>query len=277
MKSILVPTDFSACAGFATNFAIEFAERFEGKVHLYTCLDLPYNWHTMTGEEKNTNVEATQKVKNAETLMRDIKNQHPNTPISFAISGGNLIQNITDYLAKHDIDLVIMGSHGASGLNELFIGSNTQRVVRFAKIPVLIIKDKIKNFQFEKVVFASSFNADEQAPFLKFKSLIEPFQPEVHLVAIHTSSFFDAPYVLQMEVLDDFKALATPLNCKTHIFRNFSVEKGIRFFADQIGADLIVISNHHHHPLKRMLIGSNVEALVNHAEVPVLAIDFSSK
>ena len=101
-----------------------------------------------------------------------------------------------------------------------------------------------------------------------------PFLPEIHLLAVHTSEFFDAPYILQHEAMKDFMKLAEPLACKKHIMRDFSVDSGSRSFAEKIGADLIGISNHHRSPLKRMLVGSNVEALVNHANVPVMTIDY---
>ena len=71
-----------------------------------------------------------------------------------------------------------------------------------------------------------------------------------------------------------FREACKPLVSKAHVFRALSIDDGIRSFSEKIGADLIVISNHERHPLKRMLIGSNVEALVNHSSLPVLTIDF---
>ncbi|MFT7452175.1 MAG: nucleotide-binding universal stress UspA family protein, partial [Patescibacteria group bacterium] len=51
-------------------------------------------------------------------------------------------------------------------------------------------------------------------------------------------------------------------------------DAGIRHLSDELGADLIAISNEKRHPIKRIFSGSNVEALVNHAEIPILSIDF---
>ena len=77
-----------------------------------------------------------------------------------------------------------------------------------------------------------------------------------------------------MEAMKEFQKLAAPLHAEIHLYRDFTIDNGIRFFASEIGADLIVISNHHRHPLKRIFIGSNVEAVVNHAELPVLSMDY---
>ena len=110
--------------------------------------------------------------------------------------------------------------------------------------------------------------------FLRFKDFVKPFLPEIHLVAIHTNSIFDPPYTISKLAMEGFKNLCAPFHCETYIYKDLNIDKGIRGFAEDIGANLIGISNHFRHPLKRMLAGSNVEALVNHADVPVLSIDY---
>lgn len=274
MKSILVPTDFSSCAADATDAAMQLAKRFGAKVHLYSRIDLPWNWETMSITEREADKESLQTLYNAEILMENIKKQYPDIDIETALSGGSLVENIRNYVETHAIDFVVMGSHGASGKNEFFIGSNTQRVVRLVLCPLLVIKEKLKTVDFRKVVFASNFNKNEQETFLKFKDFAKHFIPEIHLVSINTSSLFDPPYIVQKGAMEDFKKLAYPLDCQTHIFKDFSIDKGVRYFAEEIGAQLIAISNHHRHPLKRILVGSNVEALVNHSKMPVLSINY---
>ena len=134
--------------------------------------------------------------------------------------------------------------------------------------------DRLEEVNFDKVVFASSFLENERVPFLQFKDFVKHFVPEIHLVEIHTSSLLDPPYFLSHEAMEEFRSLCAPFRCETHIHRNFNVERGIRAFAEEVGARLIGISNHNRHPLKRMLAGSNVEALINHSSIPVLSIDY---
>ena len=275
IKNIFVPTDFSDCAGYAVDAAIKFAERFGSAIYLYHCVDLPQNWDKLSAEKYASVLAEMQTISNAEIFLDEIKVKHPNIDISRIISGGNLYENMVKYIEEYSIDLIIMGSHGTSGKNEFFIGSHTQKAVRMIKhCPVLIVKDKIKKLDFKKVVYASGFNENERETFLKFKKMMLPFLPEIHLLAVHTSHFFDAPYILQHEAMDYYIKLAEPLVCKKHILRDFSVDTGTRSFAKAIDADLIGISNHYRHPLKRMLVGSNVEALVNHSAIPVMTIDY---
>lgn len=270
MKNLLVPTDFSGCADNALEAAVQLARRFEAKLHLLHFLKVPKGW-AQPQEQEQAEAKAAQAIEQRIEKYADLE-------ISSAVqTGKNLRDQVNLYVKDHGIDLIVMGSHGASGKSEFFIGSNTQRVVRTVNCSTLVIKDRLPEVDFNKVVFASSFNENERGAFLKFKKFIKHFLPEIHLVAVHTSTIFDPPYTVTKEAMEDFKALCQPFSCKIHIFKDFTIDRGIRTFADEIGAQLIGISNHHRHPLKRMLVGSNVEALINHADVPVLTIDYSKE
>lgn len=258
MKNLLVPTDFSECANNAVSAALSLARQMEAKLHLLH-LSGP-------GEALH---------RPPSSVLQSLIDEHPELDITFHEVTGSLHERIDEYAKQHGIDLIIMGSHGAGGKSAYFIGSNTQRVVRTVHRPVLIIKEALEEVDFSRVVYASNFNESEREPFLLFREFVKPFVPEIHLVMIHTASFFDPPYLLSMEAMESFKALCHPFSCKTHVFKDFSVDRGIRAFTRDIGAGLIGISNRHRHPVRRLLVGSNVEALINHAEVPVLSIDFT--
>lgn len=274
MKNILVPTDFSNCAQQATDIAVRIAGRLGAQLHLLTCPAIPDGWEQLSPQQRDMQPDAQQLINNAMMRFAELKRAHPETEIFTSYCSGNLVKAIKKYTEQHCIQFVIMGSHGASGKNEFFIGSNTQKVVREVHCPVLVIKEPMEDINFDKVVFASSFHENEREAFLKFKEFVKPFVPEIHLVEVHTSSLFDPPYILSRQAMEEFRSLCSPFRCETHIFRNFSIDQGIRTFAEKIGAKLIGISNHHRHPLRRMLTGSNVEALVNHSEIPVLSIDY---
>lgn len=257
MKNLLIPTDFSECAGEAVKTGFELAQRLHAKVHLF-------HYHSEKAGKAS-----------AEEKLEEIRRRFPEAEsTAHSQNGANLRDSIREYVEKNGIDLIVIGSHGISGKSEYFIGSHTQKVVRTVRCPILVIKKAPEALDFRKVVFASSFNENEKEAFLRFKEFVKHFIPEIHLVAIHTSTFFEAPYAVMKEAQEDFRALSHPFKCQIHLFRDFTVDSGIRAFAEEIGADLIGISNHHRHPIRRMLTGSNVEALVNHAEVPVLSIDY---
>lgn len=277
MKNILVPTDFSACAGYAIDLGFAFAEFFDATLHLFACIDLPDNWNELSDEEKKNLPEKKQLVENANVLLGEWRDRADRDGIKLQtiISGGKFLKEMQNQVTENKADFVIMGSHGVSGKQEYFIGSNTQKVIRKLHVPVFVVKKPLKEYAFKNVVFASNFDANEKEPFQNFLKFIKWFTPEtIHLLSINTSGWFGQPSLLMKEAMKDFKELCEGYNCKTHFYRDLSVDVGIRHFAEEVNADLIAVSNQNRHPLKRIFSGSNVEALVNHCEVPVLSLDF---
>lgn len=276
MKNILVPTDFSACATNAAKVALDMADAQGAKLYFYHNLYLPNGWKTWTDAQKKPHSEVLQSIHNAEVLLQEFEDKASmrGVRLETALASGNLEKNVAQFVVENEIDFIVMGSHGASGKNDYFIGSNTQKVVRTVHCPVLIVKEYLTNYNIKKVVFASSFDLHEQKAFQYFLDFVEPFKPEIHLVAVNTSSWFGQPYMLMKEAMNTFRDMCGDLTCKTHFFKDWTVEGGIRNFSKVIGADLVAISNQERRPLKRLFSGSNVEALVNHSGIPVLTIDF---
>ena len=274
MKNILVPTDFSQCSKNAASVAYLLAKRLGAKMHLITSLDLPRNWDSMGEEERRKHPDAQEEIRKGKIRLGELGRWYSDIAVETVCAGTNLMKCVEQYARENGIDLIVMGSHGASGKSEFFIGSNTQKVVRTVHCPVLVIKEPVDDrLEWNKVVFASNFAEGEMASFLKFKDIIKHFVPEVHLVSVHTSPL-DVPYPVQKEAMKPFEEACKPLVCQSHVYHDISIDEGVRSFAKEIGADLVAISNHERHPVKRTLIRSNVEMLVNHSNLPVLTIDF---
>jgi nucleotide-binding universal stress UspA family protein len=274
MKKILVPTDFSACAEYAMETGLMFAEKFDAQLYFLHIIK-----EDLSRKKSSTyQSELEQKIANADQLFSKwyTKAKEISVNLISGIKTGKFIDILSHVVDEVNPDFIIMGSHGASGKKEYFIGSNTQKAVRAIHRPFFIVKEKLEKLHFEKVVFASRFNEADKGPFQYFLRFMEPFNPEIHLVTINTYSWFSQPYVILKEVMKDFESLATGFKCRSHFFSDLSVDAGIRHFSIQMGADLVVVSNLERSPIKRTLSGSNVEALVNHSKLPVLSVDYPS-
>ncbi len=274
LKHILVPTDFSESAESALEAAVMLAKKFSIPVHLFTNIDLPKNWDDLSAEEKAADVVNFSMVERVIKEMEARVAAHSDVAINYSYAGGKLVESIYHCIEKNNINFVVMGSHGQSGFSEIFIGSNTQKVVRSIHCPVLVIKKRIQDIDFKKVVFASNFNLSEKKAFLRFKEIIAPFAPEIILLGIKTSFLFSVSTEITFSAMKDFEELAAPFSCKRYVFKRENIESSIREFAKEMDVDLIAISNHNRRPVKRMVAGSNVEALINHSKLPVLSIDF---
>ena len=154
MKKIIVPVDFSEHSEYALKTAAKFAKKFNAEIlalHMLEMTDV-----MLTASDGFQNEQAIFFYKLAEQkfekfLEKEYLNNIKVTPI---IKHFKVFSEVNDVAEKHDADLIIMGSQGASGVKEFFIGSNTERVVRNAEIPVLVVKNQLKDINFETVVFA---------------------------------------------------------------------------------------------------------------------------
>ena len=99
---------------------------------------------------------------------------------------GPMSRMILDYVSREAIDIVIMGSHGASGAREFFVGSNAEKMVRNSPVPVLVTKDFYKG-PIKHIVFPNDLETENQVDLvLKVKALQDFFKAHLHLVWINT-------------------------------------------------------------------------------------------
>ncbi len=278
MKNILVATDFSGCAINAMDMGLALAEYFDATIHYLTTMDDSRNGEAL-GFSLLANSSAEKGfVENVNILFEKWKKEATvrKVNIKTTCTSGKLLPIMKDYVEKNRIDFVVMGSHGHNGVKGFFIGSNCQKVVRTLHVPVFIVKDGALKYEFKNVVFASNFKDEEKASFRKFLNFIQKFNPEViHLVAVNTLNSFAKTTEETEKYLDEFVKECKTIKCKKHIYPDLFVETGIRHFAEKVDADLIAISNHNRHPIKRIFSGSTVEALVQNSNLPVLSIDFT--
>lgn len=274
MKKILVPTDFSTCAEHATVVALGLAKEFKAELHFYHRILMPPRWQELSTEERLSMKEIESLIKSAEEDLLALKSQprFKGITVKTVHSHGNLIQKIEEYIDYAGIDFVVMGSHGASGMTEILMGSNAQKVVRFTKSPVLVVKKPVKEVQFKNIVFASNFNEKAKPIFEQVVAFAKHFEAHIHLLNIETSSFFTEPKFLLEEAMASFEAMYDG-EITSHIFQKNNLDKGIEVFSKQINADLIAVASHGNRPLRQLFWHSVVEAIVNHSDIPVLSIN----
>ncbi|HEU0137030.1 MAG TPA: universal stress protein, partial [Flavobacterium sp.] len=170
---------------------------------------------------------------------------------------------------RNNVDFIVMGSHGASGFREMFIGSNTEKVVRMAEVPVLVIKNEMAQFKADHFVFASDFSAEIKKPFQQLVEIARLFKSHLSLVMINTPNSFKATHVAE-KIMSDFTSDINYPNVSMHIYNDVNVEKGILNFANSVDADLIGMCTHGRTGFAHFFNGSISEDLVNHAVRPVI-------
>jgi nucleotide-binding universal stress UspA family protein len=270
MKRILVPTDFSKHAEYALRVAAQIAKANNSEIMLLHMLELPHQGSdAIAGGSaipeimffKNKAIERLEELMDADFLE--------GIEVSEIIQFEKAFDGILAVSKKNDIDFIVMGSHGASGFQELFIGSNTEKVVRYSDVPVLVIKNETPDFNASKFVFASDFSDEIKAPFAKLVALANTFNSHLDLVMINTPNSFKPTHVAE-SIMAEFIKGFNLTNYSTHIYNDVNVEKGILNFANTVDANLIGMCTHGRTGFSHFFNGSISEDLVNHAVRPVV-------
>lgn len=271
MKKILVPTDFSDHAEYALKVAAQIARKNDGEIFLMHMLDLP----NQAGDAVTPGSDIPEIMffmEKAHERFNEIKSADylDGIPVTEAVQFEKAFDGIIKSSKKHNIDLIVMGSHGASGFQEMFIGSNTEKVVRTSDVPVLVIKKEEGEFSPTDFVFASDFTDEIKKPFAKVVDFANSYNVKLHLVLINTPNDFKSTHAAEKIINDFASGFNITNNYTTHIYNDVNVEKGILHFANSINADLIGMCTHGRKGLAHFFNGSISEDLVNHAVRPVI-------
>ncbi|MCM0664819.1 universal stress protein [Flavobacterium tyrosinilyticum] len=272
MKRILVPTDFSEHAEDALRVASQIAKKNNSEIILLHMLELPQQSNdAIVG---GTSIPETMLfMKKANETLDEVASKEylEGIPVTEIVKMDKPIHGITQISKDYDVDLIIMGSHGSSGVEELLIGSNTEKVVRNSEIPVLVIKKNIPNFNAQNIVFASDFSEEAKKPFEKLLNFTKLFDSKLHLVTICTPNSFKPTHVSE-KAMSDFVTEFDITNYTTQIYNDTNIEKGIINFSNRIDADVIGMCTHGRTGFAHFFNGSISEGLVNHAVKPVITL-----
>jgi nucleotide-binding universal stress UspA family protein len=274
MKRILVPTDFSPQAENALKVAAQLAKKYDSEIFLLHLLDLPLGLIDPINEGvggdlpeslffmKLAHRRFTETFHKMEDHLEGIK-VHETVEFDEAFDG------IMAIAKKHDCELIVMGSNGSDGLHEVFIGSNTEKVVRFSHVPVLVIKEDIPIFDIKSFVFASNLTLNNRNAFEKALVFSKLLDVDLHLVYINTPHKFKTT----KEIYQSFDEFSSPLkfnSSKFQVYNDVTVERGIRNLAIKMDADLIGIGTHGRKGISHFISGSLAENIVNHIKNPIV-------
>lgn len=269
MKRILVPTDFSEPAENALKIAVQLAKTFESEIFLLHSIELPL--HLATSGNTGSLPEGLFYMKLAEKKFSELRQKEYLKDISFTefIGRKELYVDIEEACESNNIDLIVMGSTGASGFKEMFVGSNTEKVVRTSSTPVLVIKNNHPVFDVKDFVFASDFSSSGKNAFLKAQAFAKKIGARIHLLLVNTPANFKTS-IQGYAVMENFLKDMNIENYTLNIHNDTSVEKGILNFTTHIKAQLIGMGTHGRKGISHFFNGSISEDLVNHANMPII-------
>jgi nucleotide-binding universal stress UspA family protein len=274
MKKILVPIDFSKKSEFASKMAARIAKKSDSTIYLLHLIELPTGVVDM-GAGSNFSIPESmlylRKVK--ERILAFKKKIFKNSiNVHYAIKLQTPYEGILKYADKIDVDLIVMGSKGHSNFEEIVIGSNTEKVVRSSKVPVIVVKKDNKKFRLKNLVFASSFkNKNQKEVFRKFLDFANHFKSTIHLLKVNTPSNFESTTMATRKINRFIKEFDLP-KYSLNIYSDTSIEKGILNFSRDLDANLIALGTSGRSGISHLFSGSVTKNLSKKALKPILTI-----
>ena len=274
MKKILVPTDFSKQAEIAIDLASQIAKRTGDTVKLVHVYEYPvataYTTLDVGGPDPVEGELAREMVEQSRKNLDDTAKKLIDAGINVEqeLKMGNPFINLSEELKDEKVDLVIMGSKGTSGLEETLIGSNTEKVVRYANCPVISVKEPLSVDNINNVVFASNFKEVDRDLIYALKNLQKMLDCTIHFVRINTLNNFEPDNYAKNRMKNWVRENKFE-EFTLRVYNDVEEEDGIIHYAEEINADLLALGTHGRTGFGRLFSGSLAEDVVNHSKRPI--------
>lgn len=268
---ILVPTDFSDVAGHALDHAISVAKTFDNEIAVV---------HVV---EENVLGNIFTKSSYADMVKESIQNKLNGIALKIESTGikaythirsGRIYKAIVEAADELGCDSIIMGTHGASGIEKI-IGSNAARVINYADVPVIVIKEKSNRLNYENIVFPLDLTIESKQKVAWAIHLAKYYKSTIHIATFKANDEFLANRVnaqlVQVERLFDEAKVkyASKILDESGNYAKQTME-----YANEINADLIMIMTQQDKGVSEFFLGSYAQQIVNNAtSCPVMAIN----
>ncbi len=280
MKRILVPTDFSACANNAVNFAVQSAKILPAEIILLHAFEVKGNVYT---DYMGINKEFNQSLLNdAEQKLQQVKKSIEETEgvvVITRIFTGTIKDAVVETAAAVNADLVVMGTLGASGLKEKLFGSKTASIIGSVSIPVMAIPYEYEWKRPGKFLIATNHFEREPTIIDPVFELVDLYMAQVS-VAVFTDEDDDraATYLEHSRKTHHYeKSLKRRYEEEspkvTHLFGK-EFEESIQKHIKETGTDILVMITYRHDEgiWNRMFNPSRTKKMSYHINIPLLAI-----
>lgn len=282
MKKILVPVDFSSNSKNALRVAASLAAQNGAALELlhanvaaiYSVPLSEYASASVLAEDQGYDESASRLLEREKHALME-NPEFAKLKIDTRVEEGYLHACIRDVAEEDEVDLVVMGTKGAAGVNEFLVGSNTEKVIRTAPCPVLAVPESTQNFNLKTVLLPSTLKDDQNGIFRYMAEWQKVFGFNVKVLYLNNPAGF--PTDGSAEAAKNRLAEAAGLQ-KTEVVMvmgSFFEDSTILSVADQYDVDLIAMATHQRQGLSHVFFGSITEDTVNHSDIPVLAVPMS--
>lgn len=271
MKKILVPTDYSEQARNAVEHAIKLAENFNATVYLFHAFHVPVPTMESTILLSLDDIEAENEQRLKAESLRIKDELKPQIPVEAISRVGFAEEAIVTTGEEERTDLIIMGSEGASGLEEFFVGTNTAGVIERSSCPVLCIPADYKFREPKNILFAYDYHEIKDKSELKLMfDIAQKFAANIQI--LHVDKPGEETDVKKAASGVKLEHLFEGIKHEMFFMQNEDVEEAILEFVKQKNSDMVVMMPHKHGFFSRLFHTSNTVKMSFHTPVPLLCL-----
>jgi len=271
MKTILIPTDFSEEAHDALLYAIPYAQEWDASLlllHVYPPPSGPDTaWVFIESERENWE-------KGAKTEMKKLVDEVEKVDVSLTcevmVRQGPLVSEIVTLVKEKGIDMIIMGTQGARGLEKALVGTSTASVVSRVKCPVVAVPKGYKSTKLQKIVFASDYQEEDIEVISEIARLASRFNASLIILHVATDigEYEDQKFDWYKEQV---KEKIPYNNISFELIKHFDIQEGIEDFIKYHEVDLLSMSMRKRNIFDRIFGRSETKEMTYHTQIPLLA------
>lgn len=271
MKKILVPLDFSGCSDNALKNAIRIADRMNMELILMHSYIVPVAMaeHAagfLTQEIELAEKNATDRFDRLEERFPDLKD------INYQrfVEGGTLLDNIRGLIKAHDVAFIIMGTHGASGLQRVLLGSNAYSIMKHVKCPVIAIPEGADMSRMKHIALGGDYKSIPSHDCIQpLVDLTRALYAELHVIHIDQDKELDHN---EMETARGIEKYLKSVKHSFHFKNDYDVEEGLLTFVKEENIGLLAMISRHHSFLDRLSHGSETRRMVMDIPIPLMVM-----
>lgn len=271
--TLLVPTDFSAPAKAAALYAAQLAVHINAKVILLSVIEMETSEMVLSNWKKLEQQMMDAAVRDLQKLLKEVKAAVPGELLITAdvATGIPKSEVIEEYSRKHKVNMIVMGTSGATGLKKILRGTNTARLIAISSRPVLAIPAKATFSPPRKMVYATDMK-NIKTEIKTLTAIASLFHAEImvlHCVPPGTPSRMDKKLEPNLINQAEYGAISY------HQVKTDSVDKAIGKFVDDNKADVLVMFTHELGFYEKLLGKSITRTMAFQSRIPMLVYNRS--
>lgn len=274
MKKILFPTDFSEVSKNAFIYALKLADSINAEIITMHVYQLPQANYVNVAEYLHEIYDVTElsnfeNYKDEVPVLRKIaeENNLEHVKISHVLILGNLIHEIQKITEQEYIDIVVMGTKGATGLKETFLGTVATKVMNDVNTMVLAVPERCKYQPIKKILFITQYKPEDIESFMKVMAFANIFESQIDCLRVVPAHHED-----RQDYKGDWEKLIEKHDVVFHTIKADDVEGIILNFIDLHKINLIAMHVYRRNFFEKLFQISLSKKLAFHVNVPILAI-----